>query len=128
MVRAQIGDVMKVTVTHPHRQTIVLTLMTQAAADYATELLNDPEKSGWRLEAKRSVCICPPGQSLIDCPACGARMETLPAHLQDDAPFKQCSNCGRKSWEQPTVQTECGMKLPSGRYCAGQMLHPDAPL
>lgn len=49
MVRAQIGDVMKVNVRYPHPQTFVLTLMTQAAADYATELLNDPD-SGWRLE------------------------------------------------------------------------------
>ncbi len=49
MIEVRIGDVMKVDVHHPNVQTFVLTIMTQAAADYATELLND-KNSGWRLE------------------------------------------------------------------------------
>lgn len=49
MVRAQIGDVIKVKVSNPSPCTYVVTLHTQAAADYATELLNNPD-SGWKLE------------------------------------------------------------------------------
>lgn len=74
MVRAQIGDVMRVTVRHPHHQTIVLTLRTQAAADYATELLTDPEKSGWHMERADATpaCICPPNAVVINCPRCSS--------------------------------------------------------
>jgi len=88
MVRAQIGDVMKVNVRHPHPQTLVLTLMTQAAADYATELLNDPN-SGWRLERaekKTSPSRCEQcdgkryvqmsDQCELPCSACNAMGET----------------------------------------------------
>lgn len=50
MIRANVGDIVKVNVTHPQPQTIVLTLQTAEAAAFATELLNDPDKSGWRLE------------------------------------------------------------------------------
>jgi hypothetical protein len=50
MIKALVGDVVKVTVRQPHPQTIVLTLGTAKAAAYATKLLNDPEKSGWWLE------------------------------------------------------------------------------
>jgi hypothetical protein len=50
MIAACVGDVVKVNVTNPHPQTIVLTLNTPDAAAYATELLNDPD-SGWRLES-----------------------------------------------------------------------------
>jgi hypothetical protein len=105
MVRAQIGDVMKVTVSNPHRQTIVLTLMTQAAADYATELLNDPENSGWRLEAKRGGgCICPTGASVIDCPTHGLprpTLETFAVELSEPKPklATVCARCGDMNCE-----------------------------
>jgi hypothetical protein len=50
MIRAQIGDVMKVNVREPYLRTYVLTLQTQAAADYANKLLNDLD-SGWLLQS-----------------------------------------------------------------------------
>jgi hypothetical protein len=65
MVKAQIGDVMKVKVRHPHPQTFVLTLMTQAAADYATELLNDPN-SGWWLERADQETVPAPEASFVE--------------------------------------------------------------
>lgn len=52
MITARVGDVVKVNVTHPNPQTYVLTLKTPESAAYATELLNDPEKSGWWLERR----------------------------------------------------------------------------
>lgn len=57
-----------------------------------------------------------------------AEIVAHPQHLNKNAPYKQCSNCGRLSWDQSTVRTECGMEYPSGKYCAGQMLPYDAPL
>lgn len=53
MLKAQIGDVMIVNVREPRPQTHRLTLQTQAAADYANQLLNDPS-SGWELEKAAS--------------------------------------------------------------------------
>jgi hypothetical protein len=47
---ARIGDVVKVRVNQPVPLTYVLTLKTPKAAEYATQLLNDP-KSGWWLES-----------------------------------------------------------------------------
>lgn len=54
MVIANVGDTLKVKVTHPQPGTIVLKLATSEAAAYATELLNDPEKSGWWLESQEA--------------------------------------------------------------------------
>jgi hypothetical protein len=48
VIVARIGDVVKVTVKNPVPLTHVLTLETQKAANYATELINDPA-SGWWL-------------------------------------------------------------------------------
>jgi len=55
MIFANVGDVVKVNVKHPHPATIVVTLSTPEAAAYATELLNDPEKSGWWLESRSEM-------------------------------------------------------------------------
>lgn len=49
MVRAQIGDVMKVEIRNHNSRTIIITLTTQAQVDYANQLLSDPS-SGWQLE------------------------------------------------------------------------------
>jgi hypothetical protein len=48
--------------------------------------------------------------------------ETLPAHLQDDAPYKQCDICGRKSWEQPGIGVACDMRQPNGWRCDGTLI------
>jgi hypothetical protein len=50
MIQASVGDVVKVNINYPVPHTIVLTLQTPESAAYATELLNDPEKSGWQLQ------------------------------------------------------------------------------
>lgn len=50
MITARVGDIVKVNVTNPYPQTYALTLLTPEAAAYATELLNDPAKSGWWLQ------------------------------------------------------------------------------
>lgn len=59
-----------------------------------------------------------------ECKNCGieppcSEKETLPAHLREDAPYKQCSVCGRKSWEDPEHEAICWMPQPSGDKCHG---------
>lgn len=46
-------------------------------------------------------------------------MNELPDHLRDDAPYKQCSVCGRKSWDEPEVQAICWLSQPDGSKCQG---------
>lgn len=55
MIIAHVGDVVKVNVREPVPQTYVLTLNTPESAAYATELLNDPQKSGWWLVPGQTV-------------------------------------------------------------------------
>jgi hypothetical protein len=33
--------------------------------------------------------------------------------------YKQCSVCGRKSWDEPEVQALCWMTQPNGSKCQG---------
>lgn len=49
----------------------------------------------------------------------GALLATLPTHLQENAPYKQCNVCERKSWEDPEHEAICWMLQPSGENCAG---------
>lgn len=51
--------------------------------------------------------------------------DNLPPHLRDDAPYKQCSVCGRKSFEQPELETLCWMSQPNGTKCQGVLRAPD---
>jgi len=46
--KAAIGDTVACNVRHPYPQTLAFTLETQAAANYANELLSD-SRSGWRI-------------------------------------------------------------------------------
>jgi hypothetical protein len=43
----------------------------------------------------------------------------LPAHLRDDAQYKKCSVCGRKSWEDPFHEAICWVPQPNGTRCQG---------
>jgi len=52
--RASVGDTVECDVRLPYPQTHRLTLETQAAADYATRLLENP-RSGWRLVVAATV-------------------------------------------------------------------------
>lgn len=46
-----------------------------------------------------------------------------PAYLRDDAPYKTCDTCGRKSWsEECRIGTSCGMPQPSGASCEGHFV------
>ena len=48
-------------------------------------------------------------------------LQKLPAHLQDDASYLVCSECGRKSWGGDAVNSNCSMPQPSGEKCSGVM-------
>jgi len=67
--RASVGDTVECDVREPHPQTLRLTLETQAAADYATRLLADPN-SGWR---KASGCHECAWGKVLGCWRCGGR-------------------------------------------------------
>jgi hypothetical protein len=52
----------------------------------------------------------------------------LPTYLQKNAPYRQCSKCGRKSWSDGEVGTICSMLQPDNSHCNGIMqLPPAAP-
>lgn len=44
---------------------------------------------------------------------------SLPPHLRDDAPHRQCDQCGRKTWDTAKFNTTCTMTQPSGLACGG---------
>jgi hypothetical protein len=56
--RAKVGDTVECDVREPYRQTHRLTLETQAATDYANELLARAG-SGWRLTPLAMPAACP---------------------------------------------------------------------
>lgn len=47
------------------------------------------------------------------------------AHLRDDAPYRVCDRCGRKSWASEQAGP-CGMPQPDGSRCAGTFRHQAA--
>jgi len=44
------------------------------------------------------------------------------AHLADDAPFSQCTACGRRSWAESAPNNPCGMLQPDTSRCDGTMV------
>jgi ribosomal protein L37E len=50
-----------------------------------------------------------------------------PAHLRDDAPFKTCDTCGRKTWAtEARTGDPCAMPQPSGVPCEGHFTRSEA--
>lgn len=49
--------------------------------------------------------------------------ETFPEHLRDDAQYKQCDQCGRKSWDRPQLRIPCDLQQPpDGLTCMGVLV------
>jgi hypothetical protein len=49
---------------------------------------------------------------------------TWPAHLRDDAPYRRCGRCGRKTWAIAEFGQECRMTQPDGYPCGGSFDGP----
>jgi len=45
--------------------------------------------------------------------------DELPPHLKDDAPFAQCTKCGRKTFTASEFGAKCGLTQPNNQKCDG---------